>query len=223
MSDLDERQAALRALHAEMRACRKCREAGFPTVPGAIFSGDASARIMLIGQAPGKVEAFGTKKPFSGPAGKRLMRWLAEAGWTEEEFRREAYISAVTKCFPGPGRNGRGDRAPSARERELCRPFLERELAIVDPEVVIPVGRLAIVHFLGNSVRLADVVGRSFQVDGRLVVPLPHPSGASAWANSAANQEKIHEAIAILRALRPRFRPDRRASYAGILPPEEKG
>ena len=208
MSSLEERQAALRKLHAEMRACRKCQEAGFPTVPGAIFSGDASARIMIIGQAPGKVEAFGTKKPFSGPAGKRLMRWMEEAGWTEEEFRREAYITAVTKCFPGPGKNGRGDRAPTARERELCRPFLERELAIVDPEVVTPVGRLAIVYFLGNSIRLADVIGHSFQVDGRIVVPLPHPSGASAWANSAANQERIRKALAILRDLRPGLRPE---------------
>ncbi len=209
MISLDERQAALRALHAEMRACRKCQEAGFPTVPGAIFSGDASARVMLIGQAPGKVEAFGTKKPFSGPAGKRLMRWLAEAGWTEEEFRREAYITAVTKCFPGAAKNGRGDRAPSAKERAMCRPFLEQELELVNPEVVVPVGRLAIVHFLGNSIRLTDVIGRSFQVDGRIVVPLPHPSGASAWANSAENQDRIHAALAILRELRPRLRPVR--------------
>jgi uracil-DNA glycosylase family 4 len=87
-----QREAALRTLHEAMKKCRRCIEEGFEVTPHAIFSGNASAEVMLVGQAPGKVETFGTGKPFSGPAGKRLMKWLGEAGWTEEEFRRDAYI-----------------------------------------------------------------------------------------------------------------------------------
>ncbi len=200
--ELLQREAALRALHETMRKCRRCIEEGFDVTPRAIFSGKASARVMLIGQAPGKVETFGTGQPFSGPAGKRLMKWLAEAGWTEEEFRRDAYITAVMKCFPGSARNGRGDRAPSRRELALCRPFLSMELLLVNPEVVIPVGRLAINYFLGPKILLKDAIGKSFRVDGRTVVPLPHPSGASAWTNAAENQEKIKRALSILRDLK---------------------
>ena len=205
---LRQREAALRALHRTMATCRKCIEEGFDVTPRAIFSGNARARVMLVGQAPGKVETFGTGKPFSGPAGRRLMKWLAEAGWTEEEFRRDAYITAVMKCFPGSARNGRGDRAPSRRELALCRPFLAMELLLVNPDVVIPVGRLAINYFIGPKILLKDAVGKSFEVDGRIVVPLPHPSGASAWTNAAENQAKIKQALAILRELKPSRSPE---------------
>jgi len=96
-------------LQHEMRDCRRCLEAGYPIREGAIFSGSASARIMVVGQAPG-IREGGTGLPFSGPAGKRLFSWLARAGFEEEAFRATQYITAIIKCFPGKG-NSRGDRA----------------------------------------------------------------------------------------------------------------
>jgi uracil-DNA glycosylase len=116
---------ALTQLQHEMRSCRRCLEAGYPIREGAIFSGSASARIMVVGQAPG-IREGGTGLPFSGPAGKRLFSWLAHAGFEESEFRVTQYITAITKCFPGKG-NSRGDRVPTAVERRLCAPFLARE------------------------------------------------------------------------------------------------
>jgi len=184
-----------------MRACRRCLEAGFSVTPGAIFSGPVTARVMIVGQAPGVTEVE-AGRPFNASSGRRLFQWLAEAGWEEAEFRATQYMTAITKCYPGKSPGGKGDRAPSRAEQALCAPFLERELALVQPEVVIPVGGLAVRRFLGTA-KLAEAVGTLTQGDGgHWVVPLPHPSGASLWLNKPENQALVARAISHLRALK---------------------
>lgn len=191
---------ALEALQAEIRACRRCLEAGFSVVPGAIFSGPVTARVMVVGQAPGSVEV-GTGRPFSGAAGRRLFRWLAEVGWDEDEFRATQYLTAITRCYPGRSPGGRGDRVPSHTEQALCAPFLERELALVQPQIIVPVGRLAIRRFLGR-VSLDDVVGHTIRDGtGRWIVPLPHPSGANLWLNRPESRERVARALERLELL----------------------
>lgn len=173
---------------------------------------------MIIGQAPGRMENERTGLPFSGPAGKRLFRWLAEAGWDESEFRAVNTMTAVTKCFPGANANGRGDRLPSKAEQALCRPWLEAELALVQPEVVVPVGGLAISLLLGPALRLDQLIGQVIarpQDDEMVsswalanlsrhtrIVPLPHPSGASQWYHRPENQVLVRQAIDNLRVVR---------------------
>ncbi len=182
-----------------MRSCHKC---GLGPGIHAIFGRFDSPKWMLIGQAPGKQE-MALDKPFAGPAGKRLFRWLGQAGFNEEEFRSFCYLTAVMKCFPGSGT--RGDLRPSRKQLENCVRFLEQELEIVRPGVLIPVGKLAIERFLGKQ-KLIDVIGRRFveNIQGRetVVIPLPHPSGASAWTNAASNQRLIARAIHLIRDLR---------------------
>jgi uracil-DNA glycosylase len=196
------------ALQAEMRACTRCLEAGYQIAPGAVFSGPAPAPLMLVGQAPGVTEAE-TKRPFNASSGTRLFQWLAEAGLEEGEFRARYYMTAVTKCYPGKHPKGKGDRKPSRAEQALCRPFLERELALVRPRVLLAVGGLAIETLLGQKLRLDQTVGRVFQVEGRHVLPLPHPSGASLWPNRPANQARIRRALALLQEeLMPLVRGD---------------
>lgn len=193
------------ALQAEMRACRLCMEADYEIAPGAVFSGPAPASLMLVGQAPGVTEAQ-VKRPFNASSGTRLFQWLAEAGIEETDFRKRYYMTAVTKCYPGKHPSGKGDRKPSRAEQKLCRPFLERELALVQPGVLLAVGGLAIETLLGESLRLNEVVGRVFEVGGRYVLPLPHPSGASLWPNRPENQALIVQATTILREeLMPRL------------------
>ena len=153
---------------------------------------------MLVGQAPGKKEvALG--RPFAGAAGRRLFQWLSEAGFVEEQFRSFCYVTAMMKCFPGNGE--RGDSKPSRQQVANCAPWLDQEHALARPDVLIPVGQLAIERFLGK-VKLADVVGRRFErgIGGSsvTVIPLPHPSGASAWTNAPENRKLIRRAIRLL-------------------------
>ncbi|MEE9278587.1 MAG: uracil-DNA glycosylase family protein [Myxococcota bacterium] len=194
-------QAELSTLQEAMRACQRCRKAGYGIVPGAIFQGEAGARVMLVGQAPGASE-LAANRPFCGPAGRRLFRWLERAGFGEDEFRKRHYIAAVTRCYPGRRSSGRGDRAPSREEQALCRPYLDAELELVSPELILPVGRLAIRAFLGAKA-LNEVVGTVSQDEhGRWIVPFPHPSGASRWFNAPENAAHVDRAIRQLARLR---------------------
>jgi uracil-DNA glycosylase len=163
-----------------------------------VFGRFDSPRWMLVGQAPGKKEAA-LGRPFAGAAGRRLFQWLADAGFAEEQFRSFCYVTAMMKCFPGSGE--RGDLKPSREQVANCAPWLEKELALVRPAVLIPVGQLAIERFLGKA-RLEELIGRRFRrsVAGRevTVIPLPHPSGASAWTNAPENRVLIRRAIRLL-------------------------
>jgi uracil-DNA glycosylase len=189
------------ALEADMRACRQCLEAGYAITPGAVFSGPAPAPLMLVGQAPGITEAQ-VGRPFNASAGRRLFQWLAEAGFDEASFRAGYHMTAVTKCYPGRHPRGKGDRKPSRAEQRLCRPFLDRELALVRPRLLLAVGGLAIETLLGRPIRLEEAVARVFEVDGRRIVPLPHPSGASLWTNLPENQARLRQALALLRDMK---------------------
>jgi uracil-DNA glycosylase len=216
-------------IQSNMRQCQLCLEAGYQITPGAIFTGNLQATIMVIGQAPGRTEVE-AKRPFNAGSGRRLFQWLGEAGWDENQFRRDQYMTAITKCYPGKNDSGRGDRVPSKPEQELCQPFLRQELKLVTPRLIIPVGGLAVSHFYNPRLTLKNVIGtakyvpgdqykeiltgaiydvevyRSFRAlfskDGHWIVPLPHPSGASIWPNNPDNKLLIKQAIDILNAIR---------------------
>jgi len=178
-----------------MRLCRKC---GLPKGVSAVFGRFDSPRWMLVGQAPGKKEVL-LGRPFAGAAGRRLFQWLSEAGFKEQQFRSFCYVTAMMKCFPGSGQ--RGDLRPRRQQLANCAAWLEQELALVRPAVLIPVGQLAIERFLGKA-RLDELIGRRFRrsIAGRTltVIPLPHPSGASAWTNAVENRRLIRRAIRLV-------------------------
>jgi uracil-DNA glycosylase family 4 len=189
-----EGQRAVVNLHARIRACTKCVEAGYLPSAFPIAAGKASDRVMIIGQAPGAVELT-TGLPFSGRAGAELRRWLAEAGIDEAHL---PYRTSITKCFPGKAASGAGDRRPSPPEVALCAPWLDAELALVRPRVILLVGTLAIERFWGR-VALSEVVGKS-RIDGQCVlIPLPHPSGASRWLNDPQNRQRLRRALLLVR------------------------
>jgi len=192
----------LDALHTQLRLCRRCLEAGHQIESLPIFSGPPTARLMLVGQAPGVTEAQ-SKMPFGGDAGRRLFQWLARAGWSEVEFRAKCYITSVTKCFPGKAVSGGGDRVATRAEQKLCRTWLDAELALVRPTVIVPVGMLAIRLFYPSNVKLEAVIGNTISDEaGRKIVPLPHPSGASRWPNDPRNLGKIEAALFALKMIK---------------------
>ena len=145
-------------LHDELRSCRRCLEEGYWIAPGPVFSRGAGAGLMLIGQAPGPTEAI-VKRPFNAGSGKRLFKWLAEAGWDEAEFRATTYMTAITKCYPGRSDSGKGDRVATPFEQAICRPWLDQELRLVNPRLLILVGGLAIRLLYPAGARLNEIIG----------------------------------------------------------------
>ena len=188
------RDTELDALRAQLLQCGRCDRAD-DVRP--IVSLARSPRAVLVGQAPGKTEACGGK-PFAGRAGRTLFSWLERAGLDEATVRERIYISAVTRCYPGPSPSGRGDRVPTPVERANCSSWLESELRVIRPALVIPVGRLAIEALLG-TLPLDQVIGREFgtkAVPRSVLVPLPHPSGASSWIHAPGHRELLDAALA---------------------------
>src|SRR5688500_1688057 len=188
---------ALERHKAALATCQRCALG-----PGIrpVVSGAVGARVMLIGQAPGKVESEGGR-PFSGRAGKTLFRWLARAGIDEPAAREKIYIAAITRCYPGPHPSGRGDRVPTRVEQSGCADWLDDELRIISPDLLIPVGRLAIERFL-PALPLSELIGTRRVVEhvgGKsLVIPLPHPSGASSWIHEQGHQQLVDRAIMLI-------------------------
>ncbi|MGO9833831.1 MAG: uracil-DNA glycosylase family protein [Polyangiaceae bacterium] len=187
-------RSALLALHRELDQCRAC-----PKMIGPVVHGPAVAsRVILVGQAPGPREgSFG--KPFAWTAGRTMFRWFEDAlGVDEERFRAKVYMAAVARCFPGKASGG-GDRKPDASEVARCETWLEREVTILEPELVIAVGTLAIERVLGRKTPLAEVVGTVERArwHGRDVdvIALPHPSGASPWHKMAPGKALLSKAL----------------------------
>lgn len=193
---MQNQNTELDALRSRLLQCRRCDHD--PAI-SPIVSLARSPRVMLVGQAPGKTEAGGGK-PFAGRAGKTLFAWLLRAGIDEATARERIYISAVTRCYPGPSSSGRGDRVPTPSERSNCSGWLESELQIIRPALILPVGRLAIDALIG-PLPLDEVIGRAFPSDtrtGSVLVPLPHPSGASSWIHSPGHGELLERAIRLI-------------------------
>ncbi len=175
--------------------CRRCPKMEGPVVMGA----PVRSKILLIGQAPGFKE-IEVRKPFAWTAGKTLFKWFDTIGLDEDAFRERVYMAAVCRCFPGKNPKG-GDRVPDRDEIANCAPWLTSEIALLEPELVIPVGKLAISQLMEVD-KLKDVVGQRFELDvhGFVsdVVPLPHPSGASTWHRMEPGKTLLSGALALI-------------------------
>lgn len=188
----------LKDIQSEMKSCRLCLKAGYEIYPPAVFSGTAKAELMTIGQAPGITEQE-AQRPFNAGSGTRLFGWLEQAGLEENWFRSTQYMTSVTKCYPGRQPTGNGDRVPGKVEQEFCRRYLDQEIELVNPQVIIPIGRLAINLFFKKNLKLDQIVGTQLKVQGRMVIPLPHSSGASRWHQIEGNRVLINKAIQLIR------------------------
>jgi len=188
---------------ASLLKCRRCpRMQSTPVSGGAIVSDT-----MIIGQAPGPREPV-LRRPFAHTAGKTLFRWFEEfCAMNEAAVRSQIYFAAVCRCFPGKNSGGT-DRVPAPDEVRNCSSWMENEIRILKPRLIIPVGRLAIVQFI-DCAKLEKVIGRKFRVEraGRRfdMIPLPHPSGASPWHKIAPGKELTLRALKLI-ALHPAIR-----------------
>ena len=189
-------QRALDTHVARLRACTLCPKMHRPAVSG----GAVVSRVISVGQAPGVKEPV-LGRPFAWTAGKTLFGWFHRAcGMSEAQFRATIYMAAVCRCFPGKNAAG-GDRVPDAGEIVQCARWLDAEIALLRPALVIPIGKLAIQQFITFD-KLTDVIGKKLRVTlgGYTfeIVPLPHPSGASPWHRMEPGKTLLDRALRLI-------------------------
>lgn len=175
--------------------CRRCPQMHGPPVIGQ----PAHSPVMLIGQAPGNKE-IELHRPFAWTAGKTLFGWFASIGLEEDAFRERIYMAAVCRCFPGKKEKG-GDRVPAPDEIDNCRPWMQAEFELLQPQLIIPVGKLAISQFMKID-KLNEVIGErhAININGHPVdlIPLPHPSGASTWHRTEPGKSLLQKALGLI-------------------------
>jgi DNA polymerase len=155
---------SLERVAAEVAACRRCVLGGLRRngVPG---EGNPQPRLMFIGEAPGEEEDL-RGRPFVGPAGELLTKMIGAMQFT----RDQVFIANVLKCRPP------GNRTPAPEEIAACKDYLQRQLTLLSPEVIVPLGAHAVRWVLEQSIGISAVRGRVFQRGNAKVVPTFHPS-----------------------------------------------
>jgi uracil-DNA glycosylase len=188
-------EQALRAHRAALEECRAC-----PKMIGPVVSGKpVNSPILLIGQAPGDKEG-GFGKPFAWTAGKTLFKWFGSIGLDEEVFRQRVYMAAVCRCFPGKKPTS-GDRVPDREEIDNCSRWLQAEVELLQPKLILPIGKLAISQLMQVG-KLDEVIGKIHTVEFHghrcECLPLPHPSGASTWHRREPGLSLLQSALGLL-------------------------
>lgn len=188
----DERRAALEGIAAEVRTCQRCRLAGGRTnaVPG---EGHPDTEVLFVGEGPGQTEDR-QGRPFVGRAGQFLVRLLASLGWRREEV----FITNVVKCRPPDNRD------PLPDEIEACEPYLRRQLEVLQPALIVTLGRFSMARFRPGA-RISQVHGTHVPADpatvadGALVYSLYHP--AAALRSLEVERQSLDDAAGIPAAL----------------------
>ncbi len=194
-------QLALKRLQANIQQCHLCEKMQSRPVLGH----PVMSKILLVGQAPG-IKEKDIHKPFAWTAGKTLFKWFATLGINEEQFRNKVYMTAVCRCFPGKkivnNKPQGGDRVPDKTEIKNCSQWLAKEVGCLKPQVIIPVGKLAISQIMPVK-KLDQIIGQSFRLEFYQhradIIPLPHPSGASTWHQRDPGKALLSEALNLIK------------------------
>jgi DNA polymerase len=207
-----ERRAALEAVAAEVRSCTRCRlhEGRTRAVPG---EGHPSTEVVFVGEGPGLNEDR-QGRPFVGRAGDLLVRLLAAIGWRREDV----FITNIVKCRPPDNRD------PEPDEIAACEPFLRRQLEILDPALVVTLGRHSMARFMPGTtisrshgtLRPADPASGA---PGALVFAMYHPAAA---LRTPAIEEASYADIALVPRALDEARA-RRAAGPSAPPPSDAG
>lgn len=159
---------------------------------------------MLIGQAPGLTE-YDSHLPFQGPAGAEIRAFFSACGVHPDEFDHVVYQTSAVKCFPGRKQNKDRweDRPPDSKMLQACSKFLLDQLEIVNPHILVCLGRFAAValdNLRGRpSRKLGDVVGTVEEWCDRYIVFLAHTSGASHFLNEEKNKRRQNQGQRLLK------------------------
>jgi uracil-DNA glycosylase len=203
---LEDRERALAEIAEEIRDCTRCElhKTRTKSVPG---EGPADARVMLIGEAPGWNEDQ-QGRPFVGAAGRFLEELLAKAGMK----RDEVFITNVVKSRPP------GNRDPLPDEIAACAPYLERQIEVIDPDVIVTLGRFSMARWFPGE-RISRIHGQPKQVGRRLIVPMYHPAAA---LHQQALRATIEEDFGRLPKILAEAEAARRSDDSSNEPPAEQ-
>jgi len=155
----------LKQIAQQSAVCTRC-DLQYSRKKSVSGAGNPQAEIMFIGEGPGFHENV-QGLPFVGAAGLFLDELLADAGLKREEV----FITNVVKCRPP------GNRDPQVEELDACKPYLERQIAAINPDVIVTLGRYSMGHFINNG-KISGIHGKPFWSGGRMVVPMYHPAAA---------------------------------------------
>ena len=186
------KEAALKALREEIGDCKRCKlSSGRKNI---VFGeGSPDARLMFIGEGPGREEDL-QARPFVGDAGMLLTRLIEKMG-----FRREdVYIANIVKCRPPMNRD------PERDEIEICRGYIEKQIEIINPQVIISLGRISFQTLIGNpALKMTSTRGRFFDYKGIPLMPTFHPAYLLrnpkdkwlTWSDAQKVLEKLQETV----------------------------
>ncbi|MCA1817851.1 MAG: uracil-DNA glycosylase [Acidobacteria bacterium] len=198
---LAHRRELFAALAQEAAACRRCEAAscGRRAVLSERNGDAAAARVLFVGEAPGRQGGDRTRVPFSGDqSGRNFQRYLDSINLA----RAEIFITNAVLC--NPRKSSGANRKPTAREIANCSEFLRRQIALVDPPVVVTLGAVALAALSSvayHEFTLKDSAGRVLRWGGRLLVPLYHPS-PQVLASHRREDAQLGDYRAVARALR---------------------
>jgi len=171
---MKSRESEFAKLAAEAAGCRRCPGMCEPAAVFSELNGPVDARVMFIGEAPGRKGADRTRVPFSGDqSGKNFDRFIGSIGLTRDQI----FITSAALCNP---RSASGaNRRPTTREIANCSEFLRRTIALINPKLIVTLGRVALdalklVHY--HELNLKEAAAKIHRWDERLLVPLYHPS-----------------------------------------------
>jgi DNA polymerase len=197
-------EATLAQIAREVSVCERCmlHHSRKLAVPG---EGPVDAEIMFIGEGPGFHENE-QGRPFVGAAGKYLEELLAKINLRREDV----FIGNVVKCRPP------NNRDPMPEELAACSDYLERQIQVINPKVIVTLGRYSMARFLPNA-KISDVHGQSYRIKGRLIVPMFHPAAALHQPSLKISVERDFTHLPELIA-----KADVTAPIEEVKPPEDK-
>jgi DNA polymerase len=165
MQSAADRREALKAVYEQARGCEKCPQLAATRTTVVFGAGNADADLMFVGEAPGANEDK-QGLPFVGSAGKLLEKLLGEIGLA----RADVFIANVLKCRPP------GNRAPTPLEVESCLPYLDRQIALIQPKLIVALGKSAATTLLHAEATIASLRGRVHRYKGVPLIVTYHPA-----------------------------------------------
>jgi uracil-DNA glycosylase family 4 len=212
LNTLAQKRELFAALAAEAVACRRCAAMCGRTAVLSERNGDAAtARVLFVGEAPGRQGGDRTRVPFSGDqSGQNFQRYLDSI----KLARSRIFITNAVLC--NPRKESGANRKPSSREIKNCSEFLRRQIELIDPSVVVTLGAVALDALRSvepHEFTLRDCAGRVLRWNGRLLVPLYHPS-PQVLASHRREEAQLRDYRAVARALRRKNFSARRENFS---------